>query len=115
MLAERKANQEAGTRLKDIREKIKAKEEKLRACWAKFDIKQQKLKADRMKTYKEKPMAERKADQETREAGRKSNTEKIESTECMITILEQMIERMLAGQEEMRQKQMPTENNCWRE
>jgi hypothetical protein len=29
--------------------------------------------------------------------------------------LEQMIERMLAGQEEMRQKQMPTENNCWRE
>jgi hypothetical protein len=49
--------------------------------WSKFDTDLQKLRADRMKAYEEKLIDERKADQETREAERKANTEKIEPTE----------------------------------
>jgi hypothetical protein len=70
----------------------------------KFDAEQQKMKADRMKAYKKKQMVELKADQETKEAERKANTEKIEPTEPMIAILEHMIERLLARQEEMKTK-----------
>jgi hypothetical protein len=44
----------------------------------KFDAEQEKLKADRMKAYEEKRMAEQKADQETREAEREANAEKIQ-------------------------------------
>jgi hypothetical protein len=81
-----------------------AKEDKLRTAWVMFDSEQQIFKSDRMKTYKEKRIAERKADQETREAEREANIEKIEPTECTIAILEQMIERLWAGQEEMKAK-----------
>jgi hypothetical protein len=49
MLAERKANREVETRLEDIHDKIKGKEDKLRTHWAKFDAEQPKMKADRMK------------------------------------------------------------------
>jgi hypothetical protein len=59
--------------------------------WAKLNTEQQKLKADMMKAYEEKRMAEWKADQEKREAERKANTERTEPTECTIAILEQMI------------------------
>jgi hypothetical protein len=54
---------------------IKAKEDKLRAARVIFDAEEQIIKADMMKAYKEKRMAERKADQETRMAERKANTE----------------------------------------
>jgi hypothetical protein len=104
MSAKWKADQEVGTRLEAIHNKIKAKEDKLRAAWAMFDAEQQIFKADRMKAYKENQMAERKADQETREAERKANIEKIEPTEHTIAILEQMIESLLARQEEMKAK-----------
>jgi hypothetical protein len=43
---------------------MKAKEDKLRARWAKFDAEQQKLKADRMKAYEEKRVVKRKTNQE---------------------------------------------------
>jgi hypothetical protein len=90
--AERKADREVGARLQAMHNKIKIKEDKLRAAWVKFDAEPQVFKADRMKAY-EKRMAKWKADQETREAERKVNTEKIEPIERMIGILEQMIEQ----------------------
>jgi hypothetical protein len=45
----------------------------------------------------------------------KVNTAKMEPTEHATAILEQIIERLLAGKEEMKAKQMQTEKKCWSE
>jgi hypothetical protein len=50
------------------KEGIKAEEDELHADWAKLDAEQEKCKADMMKAYEKKWMAEQKADQDAREA-----------------------------------------------
>jgi hypothetical protein len=61
------------TRLQaEEKEDMKAKEGKLRAEWAKFDTEQEKWKANVMKAYEEKWMAEQKTNQESGEAERKA-------------------------------------------
>jgi hypothetical protein len=66
LLAKWKAYQEGiATRREAIRDKM---DDKSRANWAKLDADLKKRKADILRAYEEKRMADRKADQERREA-----------------------------------------------